>query len=207
MEGDLPITRIDQSASASPTSTSVTAPIIVSLQQTLDHETAVWARIRAEASQRYQEYQDKKKREQDRVEKARLILRQQQEALDRAQAEFEALSTLATAVSVSVPITVSWEREGRKWAQIRAQAAERYEKYQLEREREQEVAEHDEHLPILPQQHEAEREEEQDLAEHDEHLPSPPQQQVAKRNSKMSMVSRWLSKVHRLRATSVSEQA
>ena len=135
MAGDLPITRIYRSASAPPVLPSVAAPVIVTLKQALEREVTVWARIRAQVSQRHQEYQDEKKREQDRVEKELLILRKEREAQEKAQAELEATFPLATAVSASVPITVSWGRQIEEWAQIRAQATERYQKYRLEREK------------------------------------------------------------------------
>ena len=184
MSGDLPIRRIYRSASAPPALSSVAAPVIVTLEQSLKQEVTVWARIRAQASQQYQEYQDEKKRKQDRIEKELLILRRRQEAQEKAKAEIEADLTLALAVSVSAPITLSWEREIEEWAQIRAQATERYEKYHLEREEEQELAEDDEHLPIVRQ-------------EDDEHLPVLGQEQEPKIKSKVSMILRWLSKCHR----------
>ena len=175
--------RIYRSASAPPTLPSVASPVILSLDQALEREITVWARIRAQASRRYQEYQDRKRREQERAERELLILRQQQEARENAQAELEATSALATAVSVSDRIILSWEREIEEWARIRSQATKRYQKYQLESEREQDLAEHDEHLPISRQQ------------------------QDAKRNFRMDMVREWLRKCHLCRAKSASERA
>ena len=179
MAGGLPIVRLYRSVSAPPTLPSVAAPVIVSLEQSLEHEITVWARIRAQASQRYQEYQDEqKRREHDWAEEELRISCQ-----EKAQAEFEASSTLATVVSVSVPITVGWERAIERWAQIRAQASERYENYRLKREKER------------------------DLAEHDEHPSIPRQEQVPERKLKLSMIRKWLDRPHLGRAKSPSEQA
>ena len=170
MAGDLPIIKTYQPGSTPPTLSFAADPAIGSLEQALDREMAVWARIRGQASQRYQEFQDEKKREQERAEKELLILYQQQEAQEKAQAESDATCT---------PI-LSWEREIEEWARIRAQATERYQKYQLERESEQ------------------------DLAEHDKHLPIPRQRQVVQRKSKLRMIHNWLNRLPFIRATSAS---
>ena len=137
---------IHRSGSTPPTSSSAAAPANASLEQ-------------AQASQRHQEYLDEKKREQERAEKEQSILPQQQEAEEKSQAGSEA----------ACAPTSSWEREIQEWAQIRAQAAERLQKYRLDREREQELADHDEHLPI------------------------PRQRQVAMSNSKLRMIQKWLN--------------
>ena len=135
MAGGLPIYR---PASTLPTLPEAPDPTIVSLEQALDREVTEWAQIRAQASQRYQAYQDEKKQEQERAEEELLILGEYQEAEENAQAEDEATCTRATTFAVGVPITLSWEREIEEWARIRAQAIERYRNHQLEREREQE---------------------------------------------------------------------
>ena len=135
MAGGLPIYR---PASTLPTLPEAPDPTIVSLEQALDREVTEWAQIRAQASQRYQAYQDEKKREQERAEEELRLLRQQQEAQEKAQAESEATFPPTTAVPSGIPITLSWEREIEEWARIRAQAIERYRNHQLEREREQE---------------------------------------------------------------------
>ena len=193
MAGGLPIYR---PASTLPTLPEVPDPAIVSLEQALDHEVTTWAQIRAQASQRYQEYQDEKKREQERAEEELLILGEYQEAEENAQAEDEATCTGATTFAVGVPITLSWEREIEEWARIRAQAIERYRDHQLEREREQEREGEQEKEREQKREGEQEREKEQDLAEHDEHLPILHQRQVAKRNSKLRMIHNWLNNIH-----------
>ena len=145
--------RIYRPASILPISPEVPEPAVVSLEQALDHEATGWAQIRAQASQRCQEYQNEKKREQERAKEESLILRQQKEAQEQAQADSEATCPLTTVVSGSVPVTAGWEREIQEWAQIRSQATERYQESQDEKKQEQERAE--EELLILDQQQDA----------------------------------------------------
>ena len=133
-----------------------------------EREIEVWARIRAQASQRYQEYQNEKKREQDQAEQELLILHQRQEAHENTQGELEAISTMATTASVGAQIIAGWEREIRESAQVRAQARQRYQNSQLERGRGHRAG-YGGHLSVLRQQ------------------------QGPRSNSRLRMVHNWLN--------------
>lgn len=153
MAGGLPITRVYRPASTLPTSPPVSTRGVSAFEEALDRERMFWARIRADASERYHRYQDEREPEHDQAEEEQLILPQQQEAQESTQAEPEATCSQATTASASAVIIAEWEREIEIWARIRADAAERYREYQDERKREQDLAERE--LLISHQQQEA----------------------------------------------------
>ena len=149
------------------TTVSVSTPITVDWEPEIEE----WARIRARASQRYQEYQDERNREQDRAGQEMLTLHQQQEAHENTQGELEAISTMATTASVGAQIIAGWEREIRESAQVRTQVRQRYQRNQLERGRGHR-AEDGGHLSILREQ------------------------QGPRNPSKLRMVHNWLNEGH-----------
>lgn len=185
MGAGLPLMRIYRPASAPPTLPSVAAPAIKTLDQALDQEVTIWARIRAHASERYKRYQEEKKRKEDRAKEVVLIRHQEREGLQAAQVEFEVDPTLEMALPVGDRIIAGWEQEIEEWKQIRAHATERYQKYRLEREKGQEVAGHDEHLRSLRKQ----------------------QRRESRRSFRMRMVHLWLHDSRPWSATSLSEQS
>ena len=122
-----------------PTSTpEPSSSAAVPITEDWERNTGVWSRIRADATERLQQYQLEK----EKGDKTRCLLMDRRQLREQARdpAGLGTTSTTAMALSATYLITPSWSDEREAWAQILTYATQRYNQHQLEKEKEKERA-------------------------------------------------------------------